>query len=88
MKKLKILSLVILLSIAHACSHKSKNLRIESSTSNCCEMMPDISVKEINAQKNILSPEIFSFLIQAKATKACACIDDEDKKNQCYKKFD
>jgi len=50
-------------------------------------MMPDIATKEIIAQKEILSPEIFSFLIQAKATKACACIENEAKQKTCYENF-
>jgi hypothetical protein len=50
-------------------------------------MMPDIATKDIAAQKDVLSPEIFSFLIQAKATKACACIEDESKQAVCYEKF-
>lgn len=49
--------------------------------------MPDISIKAIQAQRDILSPEVFAFIIQAKATKACACIEDETKQVACYENF-
>lgn len=77
----------MMLCSASACSPKLKILKLESSSKNCCEMMPDIATKEIIAQKEILSPEIFSFLIQAKATKACACIENEAKQKTCYENF-
>lgn len=70
-----------------ACLPKSKTLKLESSAKNCCEMMPEIATKDIAAQKYILSPEIFSFLIESKATKTCGCIEDEANQNACYEKF-
>ena len=76
---------MILLNAA-ACSPKSKNLKLSSSSENCCQMMPDIETKYIIAQRQTLSPEIFSFLIQAKATKACACLE-ESKQAECYGNF-
>lgn len=72
---------------ALACSPKSKTLKLAADFKNCCEMMPDIATKDIAAQRDILSPEVFAFLIQAKATKTCACIQDETKQNLCYEKF-
>lgn len=50
-------------------------------------MMPDIETKEIISQRKLLSPQIFAFIIQAKATKACACIEDETKQATCYENF-
>lgn len=48
--------------------------------------MPAIETKYIIAQRDSLSPEIFTFLIQAKATKACACLE-ESKQAECYANF-
>lgn len=70
-----------------ACFPKSKILKLESNAKNCCEMMPDIPIKAIQAQRDILSSDIFTFIIQAKATKTCACIEDETKQAACYDHF-
>lgn len=50
-------------------------------------MMPSIKAEEIEKQKNKLSPEIFTFLIQSKATKACGCIENQNQKKICYSKY-